>query len=79
LKQNGNSLANLPATYKNGFITDGLFRYSRHPNFFCEISMWWVMYLFSVVSSGLNLSGIGALLLNLLFLGSTPLTEMISS
>lgn len=41
--------------------------------------MWWVMYLFSVVSSGLNLSGIGALLLNLLFLGSTPLTEMISS
>jgi steroid 5-alpha reductase family enzyme len=79
LKQNGNSLANLPAEYKKGFITDGLFRYSRHPNFFCEISMWWVMYLFSVVSTGLNLSGIGALLLNLLFLGSTPLTEMISS
>jgi steroid 5-alpha reductase family enzyme len=40
--------------------------------------MWWVIYFFSVSSSGLNLSGIGALLLNLLFLGSTALTEKIS-
>lgn len=64
--------------YKRGFITDGLFKYTRHPNFFCEISMWWVIYFFSVSSSGLNLSGIGALLLNLLFLGSTALTEKIS-
>lgn len=60
--------------YKRGFITTGLFQYTRHPNFFCEISMWWVIYLFSVSSSGVNLSGIGALLLNLLFLGSTALT-----
>ena len=41
--------------------------------------MWWVMYFFSVVSDGWNLSGLGALLLNLLFLGSTALTEKISS
>lgn len=40
--------------------------------------MWWTIYLFSVSSSGFNLSGIGALLLNLLFLGSTALTEKIS-
>lgn len=64
--------------YKKGFITTGLFRYSRHPNFFCEICMWWVMFLFSVGAVGLNLSGIGAGLLNLLFLGSTTLTEKIS-
>lgn len=65
--------------YKRGFITDGLFKYCRHPNFFCEISMWWVIYFFSVSSNGINLSGFGALLLNLLFLGSTALTERISS
>lgn len=64
--------------YKKGFITDGLFKFSRHPNFFCEICMWWTMYLFSVSSQGFNLSGGGALLLNLLFLGSTALTEKIS-
>ena len=65
--------------YKRGFITEGLFKFTRHPNFFCEISMWWVIYFFSVVNIGINLSGFGALLLNLLFLGSTALTERISS
>jgi hypothetical protein len=69
----------LPHPYKLGFITDGLFKYSRHPNFFCEFSMWWVIYFFSVNSIGFNWSGLGALLLNLLFLGSTKLTERIST
>ncbi|MEM7437435.1 MAG: DUF1295 domain-containing protein, partial [Myxococcota bacterium] len=32
------------------FLTTGLFRYSRHPNFFCEQAMWWVYYLFSVAA-----------------------------
>jgi hypothetical protein len=40
--------------------------------------MWWVIYLFSVVSDGWNLSGVGAVLLSFLFLGSTALTEQIS-
>jgi len=35
--------------------------------------------LFSCSSVGLNYTGIGALLLNLLFLGSTGLTEKIST
>jgi steroid 5-alpha reductase family enzyme len=34
------------------FLTGGLFRYSRHPNFFCEQAMWWAFYLFSVGASG---------------------------
>jgi len=55
-----------------------LFSISRHPNFFCEISLWWAVYLFSVSSIGWNYSFVGPLLLNLLFLGSTPLTEQIS-
>lgn len=63
------------------FCTTGLFRYSRHPNFFCEIALWWVFYGFAVAASG-DLLGwpiLGALLLHLLFLGSTPFTESITA
>lgn len=64
-----------------GFLTSGLFRYSRHPNFFCEQGMWWSIYLFAVSASGswLHWSGIGAALLTLLFQGSTDLTERLSA
>ena len=62
------------------FLTSGLFRYSRHPNFFCEQGMWWTFYLFSVAAgaSWLNWTVVGAVLLTLLFQGSTALTEQIS-
>jgi steroid 5-alpha reductase family enzyme len=72
-----------------GFQTGGLFRFSRHPNFFFEVSQWWILYLFSVVAAlaaGLgfwggviNISIIGALLLTALFIGSTNFTESISA
>jgi steroid 5-alpha reductase family enzyme len=35
-----------------GFKTTGLFRYSRHPNFFAEQSQWWAYYIFSVACTG---------------------------
>ncbi len=59
------------------FVTDGLFRYSRHPNFFCEQAMWWMIYVFSIAASGvwINWSIAGAILLTLLFQGSTRFTE----
>ncbi|MCY4016517.1 MAG: DUF1295 domain-containing protein [Gammaproteobacteria bacterium] len=62
------------------FLTTGLFSRCRHPNLFCELGMWWVFYLFAVAASGspLHWSLAGAILLNLLFLGSTRLTESIS-
>lgn len=62
------------------FLTRGLFRYSRHPNFFCELAMWWCIYLFSVAATGqwLNPSIAGALFLTLLFHGSTAFTEELS-
>jgi steroid 5-alpha reductase family enzyme len=62
------------------FLTRGLFRFSRHPNFFCEIAMWWVMYGFAVSASGelVSWSVLGAVLLHLLFLGSTAFTERIT-
>jgi steroid 5-alpha reductase family enzyme len=62
------------------FLTTGLFRFSRHPNFFCEISQWWVLYAFSVIASGewLNVSIPGPVVLTALFLGSTRFTEELS-
>ena len=62
------------------FLKTGLFRYSRHPNFFCEQAMWWSFYLFSVAASGqwLNWTLVGAVLLSLLFQASTGLTEKIT-
>lgn len=68
-------------TPARGFITTGLFRYSRHPNFFCEQAMWWTYYLFSVAAGAgwLNWTIAGAAMLTLLFQGSTGLTEKISA
>jgi steroid 5-alpha reductase family enzyme len=64
-----------------GFSSEGLFRYSRHPNFFCEQGIWWSLYLFGVAAGApwLNVSLLGPLLLTALFLGSTALTESISA
>jgi steroid 5-alpha reductase family enzyme len=64
----------------DGFLASGLFRYSRHPNFFCEQGMWWAFYLFAVSATGrwLDWSIAGATVLTLLFQGSTVLTEQIA-
>jgi steroid 5-alpha reductase family enzyme len=62
------------------FLTAGLFRFSRHPNFFCEMAMWWSFYLFSVAGAGwLNPTIAGVIVLTLLFQGSTQMTEKITS
>eukprot|EP00812_Abedinium_dasypus_P001252 NODE_1150_length_1230_cov_327.306383.p1 GENE.NODE_1150_length_1230_cov_327.306383~~NODE_1150_length_1230_cov_327.306383.p1 ORF type:complete len:330 (-),score=77.58 NODE_1150_length_1230_cov_327.306383:189-1178(-) len=77
--------ANEPAgEYARGFIETGLWAYSRHPNYFCEVTMWWAYYLFSV-AAGLpliNWTLPGPLFLTLLFVAphaSIELTEMLSS
>jgi steroid 5-alpha reductase family enzyme len=64
-----------------GFVTTGLFRYSRHPNFFCEQGIWWGFYLFGVAAGGgwLNPSLAGPVALTALFHGSTRLTESLSA
>jgi steroid 5-alpha reductase family enzyme len=63
-----------------GFLQAGLFRFSRHPNFFFEQAQWWVFYGFAISASGiwLHWTIAGAALLTLLFVGSTRLTESIS-
>jgi steroid 5-alpha reductase family enzyme len=60
------------------FRQDGLFRYSRHPNFFFEQAQWWVIAAFGVVAAGLTWTVLGAILLTLLFVGSTRFTESIT-
>ena len=66
--------------FKRGFLTTGLFRFSRHPNFFCEQAMWWTIYLFTVGVTGeyFHWSVVGAVLLSMLFQGSTEFTESLT-
>jgi steroid 5-alpha reductase family enzyme len=33
---------------RGGFITTGLWRYSRHPNYFGEILVWWGVFVYAV-------------------------------
>lgn len=63
-----------------GFCTEGLFAWSRHPNFFFEQAQWWIFFLFPV-AAGMGVVHIGALgapLLSALFYGSTVFTESIT-
>ena len=63
-----------------GFNTYGLWRFSRHPNYVCELSQWIVLYLVLYTSTGQHhLSGLGALVLVILFIGSTAMAEGITS
>jgi steroid 5-alpha reductase family enzyme len=69
------------ASLKNGFMSEGLWRYVRHPNFVSEQAIWISFYLFSAAASGqlINWTLSGSFLLVLLFIGSSEMTERISS
>lgn len=62
------------------FVSSGLWRYSRHPNFIFEQAQWWVLFLFGAIAGGslVQWTVIGALLLTLLFVGSMRYTEAIT-
>jgi steroid 5-alpha reductase family enzyme len=62
------------------FVQSGLFRFSRHPNFFFEQAQWWVVFLFGAIAAGslLQWTVLGAVLLTALFIGSTIFTESIT-
>jgi steroid 5-alpha reductase family enzyme len=40
-----------PEDIQRGFITGGLFRYSRHPNFACEQANWYLFYAFGCIAT----------------------------
>jgi steroid 5-alpha reductase family enzyme len=66
---------------ERGFITNGLWGYSRHPNFAAEQTIWFFLYQWSSYASK-NLyswAGVGPSFLVLLFQGSTWLTELITT
>jgi steroid 5-alpha reductase family enzyme len=67
--------------YKKGFVQTGLWSLSRHPNFSAEQAVWITFYFFSVAATGhwLNWSVMGAILLVLLFWGSSSFTESITA
>lgn len=64
-----------------GFLQRGLWAWVRHPNYAAEQGIWLVVYAFSVVATGrwVNWSFCGALLLMLLFQGSSDFSERISA
>lgn len=60
------------------FCNVGLWRYSRHPNYFGEMCVWWGVYLFAVASGAgwLNWAIVGPLTVcGLFFGGSIKITE----
>ena len=63
-----------------GFMTEGLWKHVRHPNFISEQLIWVSFYFFGVSASGqlINWTLAGPVLLVLLFVGSSEFTESIS-
>ncbi len=63
-----------------GFNTFGLWKYSRHPNYVCEMGQWIVVGLYPLAAGlGWHPWGWASVVLVLLFAGSTALAESISS
>ena len=73
--------SDIPEPYSKGFVSTGLWGKVRHPNYASEQAIWIVFYFFSVLATGqwLNWSIIGAILLVLLFWGSSNFSESISA
>ena len=71
----------LPEPYDKGFVHSGLWARMRHPNYAAEQAIWITFYFFSVSATGqwLNWSVMGAILLVLLFWGSSNFSESISA
>ena len=84
LLSDGKSLADLPSPYNLGFNTIGLWNRFRHPNYLGEQGFWFSVYLFVIGTSCVhmmffNWSIVGAMLIIMLFLGSSTLGEKFSS
>ena len=77
----GKKLEELPAPYNKGFNTTGLWKLSRHPNYFAEQAVWCSFYVFSIAAGIgiINWSIAGALLLIVLFQGSSAFGEEITA
>jgi len=54
---------------KGKVITTGLWRYSRHPNYFGEVTLWWGIYLIALAVPGGWMTIIGPITITALILG----------
>ncbi|KAL8837108.1 MAG: hypothetical protein Q9170_002665 [Blastenia crenularia] len=63
-----------------GFLTKGLWSFSRHPNFLAEQSIWVTLYLWScyLTHTYYNWTGVGAVAYLILFQASTWFTELLT-
>jgi len=80
------STAKVPPKYTRaemdrGFGTSGLWRYSRHPNFLAEQTIWVLLYQWCCYETNtlFNYAAVGAASYLILFQSSTWLTEKISA
>lgn len=62
-----------------GFNTYGLWKYSRHPNYVCEVGQWIVVYFYLHIHMGWHFAGAGVAVLIALFAGSIALAESITA
>ncbi len=62
---------------KGKIMNQGLWKYSRHPNYFGEVTMWWGIFLYTLLLTGLTWSIITPITITLLivFVSGIPLTE----
>lgn len=67
-------------TVVQAFMNEGFYRFSRHPNYLGEMGMWVAFYVLAISGSNemWHWTGLGCLVLILMFQGSTRLTEKIS-
>ncbi|GAB4025937.1 MAG: DUF1295 domain-containing protein [Candidatus Microgenomates bacterium] len=55
-------------TNKGKLMTTGLWRYTRHPNYFGEATLWWGIALVAYVASGNLLAFVGPIMIDFLLL-----------
>jgi steroid 5-alpha reductase family enzyme len=69
------------AEVADGFVSSGLFRFSRHPNYFGELGFWWSVFAMGCASGGsiVHWTILGPLALSAVFAGSTTFTESITA
>ena len=85
-KKSYQSTAKVPQGYTRaqmdrGFNTTGLWRFSRHPNFLAEQTIWLTLYIWGAWASNtwLNWTVLGAVTYLGVFQGSTPITEAVTA